>query len=205
MPKPKKRSTHKQQLNYALKPIWYLGIDPGSNGGVAAITDRSSVRFPSTHTTEWFTGMNSRNDLAEFLRSFALNSRFAVVELNNSSPQMGVVSAMTFGRNCEQPSAMLSALSIPYEEVRPQEWQRYLQIPPRRKAIISRKKTKGKDARRCRVGETDTQWKDRLRAKAQQMFPGIDLWQQNKTIQRAVCDALLIAEYCRRIYSGESR
>jgi len=176
------------------KPItctWYMGIDPGANGGIVAAND-SRPRI-----VKW-QGLTSRADLARFLSSFvsfvqrdSCASVRAVVELNSSSPQMGVVSAFTFGRNCERPSAMLSALGIPYEEVRPQVWQRFLHIPPRKKA------TKGK------AGETNTQWKDRLRSKAQQMFPSMDLWDRTKTIQRAVCDAVLIAEYCRRIHLGQ--
>jgi len=102
---------------------------------------------------------------------------------------MGVTSAFTFGRNCEMPSAMLSALGIPYEEIRPQVWIRYLNIPSRKKD------------RSGKGGETTAEWKNRLRAKAHQLFPRLDLWQETKRIQYAVCDALLIAEYCRRVHA----
>ena len=162
--------------------VWYIGIDPGANGGVAAISEQS---------VEWRAMTPSRLMLAQFLEDFPFCNTVAVVELNSSSPQMGVASAFTFGKNCERPCAMLSALGILYEEIRPQVWQKFLHIPPRKKA----KNGKG--------GETNTQWKDRLLSKAQQMFPGIGLWEQTKTVQKAICDALLIAEYCRRIQLGQ--
>ncbi len=48
-------------------------------------------------------------------------------------------------------------------------------------------------------GETKGQKKEKLRAKAQQLFPELPIWKTPKTkgIQLAIADALLIAHYCR--------
>jgi hypothetical protein len=82
-----------------------------------------------------------------------------------------------FGANYGALRMALTAAGIPFEEVVPGVWQRGLNIPPR-------KKTEGKTA-----------WKNRLKAKAQQLFPSVK-------ITLATADALLIAEFCRRKHEG---
>lgn len=66
----------------------------------------------------------------------------------------------------------LLACDIPTVTVTPQIWQKALQLG-----------TKGDDS--------TTIWKNKLRAKAQQLFPYI------KSITLAISDALLICEYAR--------
>ena len=77
----------------------------------------------------------------------------------------------------------LTAAGIPRDKpVSPRKWQEHFGI---------KKKAKS---------ETKTEFKDRLRQKAQELFPGLQLWSTPKSLtkQRAICDALLIAEYTRR-------
>ena len=71
----------------------------------------------------------------------------------------------------------LTAAGIPFEEVTPVVWQRGLGIPVRKK------------------DESRSQFKGRLKAKAQQLFPQVKV-----TLKTA--DALLISEYCRRKREG---
>ena len=108
----------------------------------------------------------------------------AVIEKVTSSPQMGVASSFKFGCGYGKLLMALTAAGISFREVRPQVWMRALGIPPR--------KVKK---------ETQLQFKDRLRGVAQQMFPGLSLWEETLGEQRAVCDALLIAEYGRKEHS----
>jgi Holliday junction resolvasome RuvABC endonuclease subunit len=89
-------------------------------------------------------------------------------------PKQGVASSFKFGVNYGIVRMALTAAGIPFEEVTPQAWQKAL-------GITHRKKT-----------ETPSEWKNRLRARAQQLFPSVSL-------TLATADALLIAEYCRRI------
>ena len=71
----------------------------------------------------------------------------------------------------------LTAAQIPFESATPQNWQKSLGIGK-----------KGKT-------ETRTSFKNRLKAKAQQLFP-------NLKVTLATSDALLLAEYCRRKRTG---
>jgi len=99
----------------------YLGIDPGKNGGIAIVEHSgkaSSMSMPETVL-----------DLVEALASLERGSDgecFAVLEDVHSSPQMGVVSAFTFGRGFGHLEMALAALKIPHEKVRPQVWQKSL-------------------------------------------------------------------------------
>ncbi len=102
---------------------------------------------------------------------------FAAVEFVSTSPQMGVKSAGTFMQNKGTILMALTAASIPFEEVRPAIWQRALGIPPKKKT------------------ESRTVHKNRLKQKAQQLFPKVK-------VTLAIADALLIAEWLRRERQG---
>ena len=70
----------------------------------------------------------------------------------------------------------LIALQIPTEKVTPQKWVKVYQM---------------KKPRDMQKGE----WKNKLKAKAQQLFP-----QLGKKLTLKICDAFLIAEYARRTH-----
>ena len=72
----------------------------------------------------------------------------------------------------------LVAAGIPFTAVTPQKWQKALGIPHRERT------------------ESKTQWKQRLKRKAEQLFP-------NHKLTLAISDALLIAHYCRMIHAED--
>lgn len=85
--------------------------------------------------------------------------------------------AFKFGQSYGGLRMALVAAGIPFEEVTPQVWQRKMGVTPRRK------------------DESKTAWKNRLKAKAQQLYPGVK-------VTLATADALLLVEYCRRRQEG---
>lgn len=92
-----------------------IGIDPGCNGGLAWIRDGKpcAEKLPE-----------SPYDLAEMLRQIQREGDcLAYVEKVSASPQMGTVSAFTFGRGAGIIEGVLAALAIPVHFVRPQRWQ----------------------------------------------------------------------------------
>jgi Holliday junction resolvasome RuvABC endonuclease subunit len=151
----------------------YLGIDPGVSGGLAILSSDGTVQV--THMS------HTDKDLWEWFARWAPKhpqvSLFAVIEKVASSPQMGVVSAFTFGMGRGKLLMALTAAAIPFEEVTPQSWQKGLGIPKRGKT------------------ESKGQFKNRLKQKASQLFPDV-------SITLATCDALLLAEYVRRKREG---
>jgi hypothetical protein len=100
-----------------------IGIDPGKSGGIAWIdeTGRACVeKMPDTLADLWQliyydTGYNFCN---------ARHQCKAYLEQVHSSPQMGVVSAFTFGNGYGHLEMALTAAGIPFERVRPQAWQK---------------------------------------------------------------------------------
>lgn len=149
-----------------IKPV-YLGIDPGQNGGIARLCHRDVIAVPMPIT---------EGDIWGWLFSYAsprAQRVFAIIEKVHSMPKQGVSSTFKFGVSYGGLRMALVGIGVPFEEVTPQVWQKALSIPRRKKT------------------ETTAQWKNRLKAKAQQLFPRVE-------ITPKTADALLIAEYCRR-------
>lgn len=97
----------------------YIGIDPGKAGGFAVLSVAGKVlavgKMPETEL-----------DLLTALTPWS-SAVHAYVERVSSSPQMGVVSAFTFGRGYGGLLMALTALSIPFSLVTPAKWQADLQ------------------------------------------------------------------------------
>lgn len=95
----------------------FIGIDPGVGGGLAVVGRQGefvrATRMPETE-----------QEVLAFLRE-APDSR-AVLEQVRSSPQMGVVSAFTFGRGYGGLRMALVASGITFDEVTPVKWQRVM-------------------------------------------------------------------------------
>ena len=93
-----------------------IGIDPGTNGGIAWIIDGKPCAEKMPDTLQ---------DLWELFRDIAAEGECqAYLEQVHSSPQMGVVSSFTFGNGFGHLEMALTAAGIPFERVRPQLWQK---------------------------------------------------------------------------------
>jgi hypothetical protein len=97
-----------------------IGIDPGTNGAIAWITDgRVCVeKMPDTLQDLWelMADISCGHGAAHQCRAY--------LEQVHSSPQMGVKSAFTFGNGFGHLEMALTAAGIPFERVRPQVWQK---------------------------------------------------------------------------------
>lgn len=105
--------------------MMYLGIDPGVSGGLAVIVDGGHVyqttKMPATE-----------RDLLDWLRTWVVDAQgvegraVALIERVSASPQMGVVSAFSFGRGYGGLLMALTALEIPFDWIQPAKWQTFL-------------------------------------------------------------------------------
>ncbi len=147
-----------------------MGVDPGASGGLAVIWPggiiKSSV-MPATERDTWLW-------ITEGVGSFAVIEKVGGFIQGNPAPGSAM---FRFGHNYGGLRMALIAAGIPFEEVTPQKWQKGLGITPRKR------------------DESKTQWKNRLRSRAQQLFP-------QEKITLAVSDAILIATYCQRKQEG---
>lgn len=157
----------------------YLALDPGTQGGIAWLFDGQMQAYPMPET---------ELEVAELIRlASSIAPTKALIEKVSASSQMGVTSAFTFGRGYGFLRACLISQLIPFEEIRPQEWQKYFGM------------SKRKD-------EEQPKYKKRLKAKAQQIEPSFYLWKEPKTEgkQLAVADAILLAHFARHRYEGRA-
>jgi len=153
--------------------VHYIGVDPGASGGIAALSHDGAIH-EAVSTPE------SYRDILDLLRSFGSPSR-AMLERVSASPQMGVVSAFKFGKGYGALVMALVAADISFDYVSPQKWQTELGC-----------RTGG-----GKIGERDnTAAKNKTKNRAQELFPQL---LDGVKITHYTADALLIAEYCRRM------
>ena len=151
-----------------------IGIDPGKNGGIAVLDDSgavaSVVKMPETpqdivsHLRE----IQTRADVFGDTVTCYLES------VGFGMPGQSSSATAKFARHCGHLEMALLTLGIPTNTVTPNRWEKSYQL--------------GKSSE-----YTKTEWKNRLKAKAQQLFPRL-----GKKITLATCDALLLAEYGRK-------
>jgi hypothetical protein len=162
----------------------YLAIDPGKGGGLAMLEgDRVvTTRMPpdDAELLHWIRshkgapGQRCQSALEK------VGGYIARTEGGLTGRERHTGSAMfQFGLNVGLCRMALVACGLKPLEVRPQDWQAGLGLFPRDKA----------------AKETRTAFKARLRATASRLFPGL-------RVTLLVSDALLIAEYLRRLNEG---
>ena len=150
-----------------------IGIDPGSNGGIAVLAGNGTVvKFTKMPDTP--------QDILLFLRDVLAYDGGCVCYLEDvgrGMPGQSSKATATFARHCGHLEMALLALGIRTNEVTPAKWMKVFQLG--------------------RSGDySKTEWKNRLKAKAQQLFP-------NEKVTLAVADALLLAEYGRKQEIGK--
>jgi len=145
-----------------------IGIDPGVSGAVAMISEFSNS---SKIRVERFKKMTD-HEIAFFFETLLIGKTplFAVLERVHSFPGQGVSSTFKFGQSYGFILGLLHAFNIPFDTVTPQSWIKAYGM--------KKKKT-----------ESKTQWKNRLKARAQQYYPDMK-------ITNDMADAILIARYC---------
>jgi crossover junction endodeoxyribonuclease RuvC len=157
----------------SLRTNIYIGIDPGLGGAIALIVNGTACVFDTPTATD---GVKRRYLLGSMRDILAQGDspKHACIEAVHAMKGQGVTSMFSFGEGYGIWKGLLSGLGIPFETVTPQRWQKEL--------MDGRPKTKGAS-----------------RIRAQELFPYL-----SHTLQRIKddgrADALLIAEYGRRIF-----
>lgn len=151
--------------------VVYIGIDPGASGGLVALIGKTvcHAKMPETERDiwDWISGKSE---------PFGYRSVAVIEWIHPAIQGIGKSPMSKLYGNYKMLRGMLTAARIPYEDVKPAKWQQAVGI------------TKVKDEERVK-------WKNRLKDKAQQIFPHVG-------VTLAIADALLIAEFCRRKHRG---
>lgn len=151
--------------NKSFSHMRVIGIDPGLSGGIAVMDGSHRILdvlcMPETPM-----------DILEFLRGYAGGMVVAYMEdVGRGMPGQSSSATAKFARHNGHLEMALLSLGIRTVKVTPQKWEKAYQL--------------GKS-----TGYTKTEWKNRLKAKAQELFP--DLGRQ---VTLKTCDALLLALY----------
>lgn len=170
-----------------------LGIDPGASGGFAildvGLSTISTMRMPETERDRWLAIKNSGASWCvieqlgpmpairppsetltprqPYARNLALAPR--------SEAMRGSVANFKVGSSYGALRAFLIAAEIPFEQVVPRKWQTAIGCPHIK-------------------GESRKDHKNRLKGRAQQLFP-------TAHITLATADAVLLAEYARLLWN----
>ena len=94
----------------------YVGIDPGTQGGIAIVSANSAYAYAMPET--------ERDTLSIFEEISNFDTVFALIEDVHSMPGNSARSMFTFGRNYGMLRAMLIANYIHFETVTPTTWQK---------------------------------------------------------------------------------
>lgn len=167
-----------------------LAIDPGANGGAAVFQD--TVKGIATFGFSTMTQM----DIIDEFRNIKIASQ----------PDRECVAVLEdIQRFSQQPAAMMSVYAESYGVikgalmtlgfriviVRSQKWQKALALFPVKYPVIKDgKPVVGKNGK-PKMAKKDAEWKRTLKARAQELYPGVV-----STLQNA--DALLILEWARK-------
>lgn len=155
---------NKEWIKY-LKDRKIIAIDPGAQGGIAIFS------VDKDRMIEVVKMPDTPQDLLDLISKYQINSK-CYLEKVGGLPGMGGASMFNFGKGFGHLEMALLCRKIPTTEVTPQKWQKALQLG-----------TKGH--------KSASQWKNKLKAKAQQLYPKVP------KITLAISDALLILEYAR--------
>jgi hypothetical protein len=160
----------------------YVGIDPGKKGAIAAIDEQGAV--VGLAPMPLIAGGRGEFDLVGIREALVGNGspRFVTVERLQPLPASMGGSAANFARGLSRGFEwMLVALGVPHQLVAPQTWQKSMHAG-----------TSGKDT------------KQRSIVAAQRLFPRIRLQRSGRSRRNddGLAEALLLAEYGRRVHQG---
>lgn len=166
----------------------FAGIDVGAKGGIALLSERGEVlnlrAMPSMCGKFNIALMlEALREVDEQARLHAPEGvRFCILEQVGAFPGQGVSSMFSFGYNAGAIEGCISALAWPYQLVRPQAWQKMMHV-----GIHS---------------AVDPKVKSLMAAK--RLFPKETFLATSRSSKPhdGIVDAVLMAEYGRRIHSG---
>ena len=163
----------------------FVGVDPGLTGGLALISEAGDViKATPMPRLNGSTGPLDTNAIkAWFSGAKGAGRVYAALERVSVRPKEGVKSTLTAGINWGFIKGMLVAIGAKHVEPTPQQWKKLLGLPKR-------------------PGSERKKAKEDAVAMAMQLFPGVCLTPGRKRVPHdGMADALLVAEYARRLLS----
>lgn len=107
---------------------FYIGIDPGRNGGIAYI----DTEYNNSGTEPY-----SDKGLIELCKYVKNGGKvMCCLEKVGAMPGQGVVSMFNFGQSVGYIKGVLESFKIPYQEITPQKWKREFGLSSKKAASV---------------------------------------------------------------------
>jgi len=148
-----------------------IGCDPGLAGAFAALTPEGLVLRVMPTVRQGKRQVLDEREIVNWLLQFPVSQTHAFIELVAARPGQGVVSMFSFGTGWGLVRGICAGMGLPYELVRPQEWQ----------GEMLKGQPKGSEY-----------------SVASRLWPNADWRISPKRIHSGLVDAALIAEFGRR-------
>ena len=105
----------------------YIGIDPGINGGIAILENREVVLAFKPPTKKVLVNKKEKKEIDFDLvcQEFeAFTDSVCYIEKSQPMSKQGVTSMFNYGVGYGSYKGILTALKIPFQEIRPQTWKK---------------------------------------------------------------------------------
>jgi hypothetical protein len=125
---------------------YYLGIDPGGNGGTAALNKKGDLKLLIKHSR------TSTRDYIDQLLKIKGKIDYAIIENVWGLPGQNAAANSKLDRSFGRCETALIMLECNYDLVIPKKWQQFYEMQKQK-------------------GENKYKWKTRLMEKAKELFP----------------------------------
>lgn len=152
----------------------FIGIDPGKNGGIAFMENGNNSSEAYPYSDDVLI-----NNLGLIYAQGLQTAVICYLEHVHAMPKQGVSSTFNFGMNFGFIQGVLKSYSIPYELVTPQKWKKEFSCTADKNTSIE---------------------------VCKRLFPNVNLkaTERCRKDHDGMAEALLIAEYGRRHYNGNT-
>lgn len=102
---------------------YYIGIDPGKSGGIAAISEEGGLALHKVPMIGKLVDINALRDILAMYNIEPGKSYYALEDVH-SLPGTSAKSNFSFGENKGEYRGLMVGLGLPYMEVQPKAWQK---------------------------------------------------------------------------------
>ena len=177
----------------------FVGIDPGQEGAIALIYKHNTQIIDMPLLPE--KGIDAKALYKLFWDFLKKDDVYVMIEKAQSMPGQSSVAMFNYGGGYHTILAVLNILDAPFEEVRSNKWKTEFGLSGLKKKKQGEKKEK-MTAKEKAVAQKKR--KEMAVKIAMQMFPKMkdEFFTPKGRMLDGRAEALLIAEYCKRKYSG---
>jgi hypothetical protein len=120
---------------------WICGVDPGNEGALAFLDPENALMRIVDMPTFQFTTTRNRTKIDPYVIAVEMQVQPMAnlyIEEVNASPQMGVVSAFSFGEGKGILLGVAAAMGVPTTLVKPTQWKKQMHVPADKRASVQR-------------------------------------------------------------------